>query len=200
MPRTKEAFDAMRQTTRQKVETAALSLFARKGLAVRVGEIAEAAGISQGLMYSHYSSKEALIIELVRQATNVSGKSIMELSQNDGAAAEKIKYISDMMCQMFTDAHIGIDYFMFMIQVGMSGFKVPDASFYSAESPNPVESLARIIVQGQAEGSVVHGDPFGLSIIYWAAIQGLCCYAISGMPVFPEPTALNRILLLEEMC
>ena len=46
MPRSKEAFEAMRQTTRAKIETAALSLFARKGLAVKVGEIAEAAGVS----------------------------------------------------------------------------------------------------------------------------------------------------------
>lgn len=199
MPRTKEAFDAMRQTTRQKIETAALSLFARRGLAVKVGEIAEAAGISQGLMYSHYPSKEALIIELVRQATSISGKSIMELSQSDGVAVEKIKHITNMMCLMFTDAHIGIDYFMFTIQVGMSGFQVPEASLYSAETPNPVESLARIIMQGQAEGSIVHGDPFRLSVVYWAAIQGLCCYAITGMPVFPEPTILNRILLFEEM-
>jgi AcrR family transcriptional regulator len=199
MPKTKEAFEAMRQTTRQKIEAAALSLFARKGLAVKVGEIAEASGVSQGLMYSHYPSKDALIAELVKQATTISGKTIMDIKGNDGAAAEKVKTISSVMCPMFSDSPIGIDYFMFMTQVGMSGFKVPGASWYSAEQPNPIEILANIVVQGQAEGSVVDGDPVQLATIYWAVIQGLCCYSITGMPVKPDPQILNRLLLKEEL-
>ena len=198
MPRTKEAFEAMRHTTRQKIEAAALSLFARKGLAVKVGEIAEASGVSQGLMYSHYPSKDALIAELVRQATTISSKTVKDFSDSGGAAAGKIKRISDMMCQMFSDAPMGIDYFMFMVQVGMSGFTVPEASLYTAEFPNPAESLARVIGQGQAEGSVVQGDPLRLSVVYWAVIHGLCCYAVAGMPVSPEPKMLNRILLRED--
>ena len=198
MPRTKEAFESMRQTTREKIETAALSLFARKGLAVKVGEIAEAAGVSQGLMYSHYSSKDALIIELVRQATTISSKTIMDFSESDGTAAWKVNNISCMMCRMLADAPIGIDYFMFMMQVGMSDFKVPEASWYSAELPNPVENLAQVIAQGQAEGSVVQGEPLQLAVAYWAAIQGLCCYAITGIPVSTDPKMLNRILLYEE--
>jgi TetR/AcrR family acrAB operon transcriptional repressor len=199
MPRTKETFEAMRQTTRQKIEAAALSLFARKGLAVKVEEITEASGVSQCLMYSHYPSKDALIAELVRQATTISSKTILDFSGNGGTASEKVKTISSMMCRMFFDVPIGIDYFMFMVQVGMSGFKMPEASWYSAELPNPVESLARVVAQGQAEGSVVDGDPLQLATVYWAVIQGLCCYSITGMPVTPDPQMLNRILLKEEV-
>jgi len=197
-PRSQEAFEAMRQTTRQKIEVAALSLFARKGLSVKVGEIAEMAGVSQGLMYSHYASKDALIGELFRQATTISGETILDFAGREQSAAEKIKAISVMMCRMFTDAPIGIDYFMFMVQVGMSGAPISDASFYSAERPNPAESLARIIAEGQAEGSVVPGDLMQLSMVYWAAIQGLCAYAITGMPISVEPQILNRILLKED--
>jgi len=198
MPRSKEAFEAMRQTTRVKIEVAALSLFARKGLAVKVGEIAEASGLSQGLMYSHYPSKDALIAELVRQATTISGKTIMGFAENGNTATGKINAISSVMCRMFVENSIGIDYFMFMVQVGMSGFQLPEASLHAPTHPNPAESLARIIVEGQAVGSVVSGEPMQLSMLYWAAIQGLCCYAVTGMPVAPEPKALNRILLKED--
>jgi len=198
MPRTKEAFDAIRQTTRQKIEAAALSLFARKGLSVKIGEIAEEAGISQGLMYSHYPSKDALIIELVRQATAISSQSITDVTESDGKAVGKVNLISNMICQMFADAPVGIDYFIFMLQVGMSDFKVPEASWYSSELPDPVANLARVITKGQEEGSVVQGDPLQLSIVYWAVIQGLCCYAVTGVPSLPEPKMLNRILLKEE--
>ncbi|MCL2826078.1 MAG: hypothetical protein FWD72_01590, partial [Eggerthellaceae bacterium] len=147
---------------------------------------------------SYYPSKDALVIELVRQATTMSSKSISSISEGDAPAAEVVKTISRMMCQMFAEAPMGIDYFMFMLQVGMSGFDVPQASGYSAQTPNPIETLAEIITRGQAEGSVVAGDPSQLSGLYWATIQGLCCCIIAGAPVTPEPRALSRILLKEE--
>ncbi|MCL1819699.1 MAG: TetR/AcrR family transcriptional regulator [Oscillospiraceae bacterium] len=196
-PRSKEAFESMRQTTRQKIEIAALSLFARKGLSVKVGEIAEAAGISQGLMYSHYPSKDALIAELVRQATSMSSGYTAAWVGECETVADKIRNISVMMCGMFAQFPIGIDYFMFMTQVGMSDFQMPEESWYSEKNPNPAEILAKLIVQGQQEGSVVSGDPLQLSSVYYAVIQGLCCYIITGMPMSPQPEMLNRILLKE---
>jgi len=195
MPRTKEAFEAMRETTKGKIEAAALSLFVRKGLSVTIEEIAKTAALSKGLLYSHYPSKEALIAELVRQAAVISGTSIKEIADGDGSAAAKIKQITAMMCEMLSSSNIGIDYFMFMVQVGISDFKIPDASWYTADVPNPIESLARIITEGQTEGSAVNGDPVQLATVFWAAIQGLCCYVITGIPVSPVPETLSRIIL-----
>ena len=187
----------MRQMTRQKIEVAALSLFARKGLSVKVGEIAKTAGISQGLMYSHYPSKEALIMELVEQAMMISGEYVSNIANGGGVAVDKIKCITEMMCKMFSEAPIGIDYFMFMVQVGMSSLVQKENLSFATTQPHPAQILADIIAQGQAEGCVVTGDPFQLSIVYWAAIQGLCGYAITGMPVSHEPVLLNRILIKE---
>jgi len=197
VPRTKETFESMRQSTRQKIEAAALSLFARKGLSVKVGEIAKASGVSQGLLYSHYPSKDALIAELIRQATTISSESIMSIAISDETADSKIKSITKMMCEMFAGVPIGIDYFMFMAQVGMSDIVTQGKVTFPEELPNPAHILAGIIQQGQAEGTVVIGDSLQLSVVYWAAIQGLCSYAITGMPISPEPMILNRILIKE---
>jgi len=197
MPKTKEAFEVMRETTRQKIEETALSLFARKGLSVTIDEIAKKAGLSKGLLYSHYTSKEALIIELLRQAVVTSGTKIKEIADGSNSAAAKIKQITAMMCEMLSDSNIGIDYFMFTIQAGMSDFQIPEDGLYTADMPNPVESLARIISEGQAEGSAVKGDPVQLAIVYWAAIQGLCCYIVTGIPFSPTPETLLRIILKE---
>jgi len=196
MPRKKEVFEVMRENTRQKIETAALSLFAKKGLSVTIDEIAKKAALSKGLLYSHYPSKEALITELIRQAAVMSGTRIKEIADKDGNAAEKIRQITALMCEMLTSSQIGIDYFMFMIQVGMSDFQIPDG-LYTADTPNPVERLARIISEGQAENSAVDGDPVQLATVYWAAIQGLCCYIISGIPFSPVPEILSQIILKE---
>ncbi|MDR2900932.1 MAG: TetR/AcrR family transcriptional regulator, partial [Treponema sp.] len=161
MPRSPEDFENMRDLTRKKIETAALSLFARKGLSVKIGEIAQKAGVSQGLLYSHYLSKDALIIELAHQATAISSENTAMMVHGNDSAADKIKRISAMMCQMFTFVPQGIEYFMFMIQLGMSDFKLPDTGF--AEIRSPLENLTSVVAQGQAEGSVVGGDPMQLT-------------------------------------
>lgn len=197
MPRTKEAFDEMRETTRIKIEETAVHLFAHKGLAIKVGDIAKAAGISQGLMYSHYPSKNALIIELIRQATEVSSTNFMDWVDSNTTVEGKIKKTSEMMCSMFTDVTIGIDYFMFMLQVAVCGFEVPQEVYYSEKMPNPIEGLAGVLAKGQAQGCVVDGDVFQLAIAYWAMVQGMCCYAITGIPTAPQPITLNRIVLKE---
>jgi len=193
MQRTKEEIEDKKETARQKIKAAALSLFARKGLLVTIDEIAKTAALSEELLYSYYPSKEALIAELIQQAVLISGTSIKEIAGRDSSAAVKIKQITAMMCEMLSNSYIGIDYFMFMIQVSMSNYQIPDAERLDIQLP--IKSLTRIISEGQAEGSVVNGDPAQLAIVYCAAIQGLCCYVISGMPLSPVPEALSRILL-----
>jgi len=195
MPRAKETFDDASETTRQKIKAAALSLFARKGLSVTIDEIAKKAGLSKEQLSGHYKSKEELIAELIQQAVVISGKSIKEIAERDSSAAVKIKQITAMMCEMLSNNYIGIDYFMFIIQVSMSDYKIPETGLFTADMPNPIESLTRIIYQGQAEGSAVNGDPMQLAAVYWSAIQGLCCFAITGIPLSPDPEILSRIIL-----
>ncbi len=199
MPKTKEAFEAMREETRKKIEMSALKLFARKGLSVKVGEIAREAGLSQGLMYSHYPSKEALIAELVRQANTISSTEVGGIQDNKESARDKIMKMNYMMYGMLTTENPGIDYFLFMLQVGMSGGlgDVPEIMEAAQRADDPITSLTAIISQGQMEGTVVEGNPVQLAITYWAEIQGLCCYAILKMPIKPEPEMLARILLKE---
>jgi len=198
MPRTKEAFASMRETTRQKIEMAALSLFARKGLSVTVSEIAQAAGVSKGLLYSHYPSKEALIAELARQAVTISAQSIQGAVMADGAADVKIAGISAVMCDMLqAENHPGTHYFMLMIQIGMSGFPMEDVLYHGMVLPNPIESLGQIIAAGQDEGTVIQGDPTQLATLFWASIQGLCCYVMTGMPLPICSSTVAGILLKE---
>ncbi len=196
MPLTKEKAESQKAATKETIDRTALALFARKGLAVTVSEIARAAGLSQGLLYSYYPSKDALITELARQATSSSGRYVSEIAQGGGDAADCIDKISRMMCYMFTSVPKGIEYFMFMTQVGMSDFKLPEETRYTPGTPHPFETTVALIVRGQKEGTVAAGDPARLSMTYWAAIQGLCCYRITGMDVMPEPEILNRILLV----
>lgn len=66
MPRTKEQFEEIRKSSRQKILDAALEVFAKQGYhSATVDAIAKTAGISKGLMYNYFKSKEEVLNELM---------------------------------------------------------------------------------------------------------------------------------------
>ncbi len=72
-PRTKEQFEAIRAKSRKAILRAALKLFAKKGyVETTTADIAWKVGISKGLIYAYFPSKdailEAIISESVREA------------------------------------------------------------------------------------------------------------------------------------
>ena len=61
-PRTDQQFKAMRENTIQRIRQSALELFSEKGYKnTSVAEIAKRAGISKGLIYNYYESKEDVL-------------------------------------------------------------------------------------------------------------------------------------------
>jgi len=66
MPRTPHQFLEIREQRKAQIMTAALELFARHGFhSTSIAKIAIEAGISKGLLYNYFESKEALIRELI---------------------------------------------------------------------------------------------------------------------------------------
>ncbi|MCF6269384.1 MAG: TetR/AcrR family transcriptional regulator [Melioribacteraceae bacterium] len=67
MPRTKEQFKKIRQETKSKILNAALELFAKKGFSnTSISEIAKSAGVSKGLAYNYFESKQKLVEEVIQ--------------------------------------------------------------------------------------------------------------------------------------
>lgn len=61
-PRTPEQFEGIREEKKKLIMDAALELFANEGYhSTSISKIAKAAGISKGLMYNYFSSKEELL-------------------------------------------------------------------------------------------------------------------------------------------
>ncbi len=62
MPRTPEQFEEIRVSRKEQIINTALSLFAKKGYShVSISYLAKQAGISKGLMYNYFASKEELL-------------------------------------------------------------------------------------------------------------------------------------------
>ncbi len=65
-PRTSHQLQELRENKKQQILQAALKVFAGKGYnGATINMIAKEAGISKGLMYSYYESKEKLLEELL---------------------------------------------------------------------------------------------------------------------------------------
>jgi len=76
MPKTTEQYNEIRLEKKQLIMNVALELFAEHGFkSTSISQIAEAAGISKGLMYNYFCSKEdllkAVIINLVDEICNM---------------------------------------------------------------------------------------------------------------------------------
>src|ERR1700676_4875211 len=67
MPRSEEVKQRMREEQRTKILEAASKVFARKGMAATMDDIAAEASISHGLAYRYFASKEAIFHTLVEQ-------------------------------------------------------------------------------------------------------------------------------------
>ena len=72
MPRTPEQFEKIREEKRQQIMDAALELFAHIGFhSTSISKIAQSAGISKGLMYNYFDSKEDLVISIMDEGMKV---------------------------------------------------------------------------------------------------------------------------------
>src|SRR5690349_17238688 len=77
MPQTADAENqGPRETQRANILEGARRVFARKGKTATMADVAQAAGVSQGLAYRYFASKEEIYRELVQQALEQAGHAI----------------------------------------------------------------------------------------------------------------------------
>lgn len=201
-PRSKAQFLEMQDKARERILDAGLLLFARKGVsATGVTEIAREAGISLGLLYHYYASKEELFVTLVNMALKGAMDALGSCEQNGASATEQICRISEMINKTLMRDEKTAYYFLLLLQAGLAGDTLPVSATPSIDMASIgalFDHLEKLILAGQALGTIKAGDPRQLAQLYWAAFHGLCLYKIT-MRRFapPEVELLNGILLKE---
>jgi AcrR family transcriptional regulator len=70
-PRTKEQFESIRKNRKEAIMETAMKLFAENGFSgVSVSQLAKESGISKGLLYNYFNSKETLLKEIIIEGLN----------------------------------------------------------------------------------------------------------------------------------
>ncbi len=93
MPRTQEAYEEIRERSTKKILEAASKVMSRKGRTATIAEVAAEAGVSQGLAYRYFPSKEAIFCALVRDMMRSAGITETSTQKISGTPAERLGQI-----------------------------------------------------------------------------------------------------------
>lgn len=100
-PRNKAQFEEIRQRSIAAIKEAALELFAHNGYhSTSISQIAKAAGVSKGLVYNYYESKEALLEGIIMEAVEEGERMMDWILGEQQDAAEQLKLIVEASFQM----------------------------------------------------------------------------------------------------
>lgn len=199
MPRTKEQFEEMRKATRDKIQSAAMKLFVQKGFgSTNVQEIADLAGISIGLLYRQYKTKEELFSDLVEYSlTGI--KSITDLFEQDNSPK---KLISQFVCEVYNDMINGeelANLLILMAQSFLSGAANLKQNEIIELDTKMLQATANLIERGQRLGEFRLGNPYELAEFFYSAIQGLAVMKVTLKDSFimPSPSIMTAFLFKE---
>jgi AcrR family transcriptional regulator len=197
-PRKKQQFDEMRSATKEKIIAAGLQLFSYRGLAATsIQDIANRAGISIGLMYHYYKSKEELFTELVAMIAQSAADSTKIIFNSDLSPAEKIKTFSKEVIDSLVEGDQLSQFYLLMIHFILVVDLPEKADEIREKTSAPLEIVKRTIIEGQALGEVKPGDSDEMVVMYLAAVQGLAISKLTMGELFvlPSPSLLNGLLL-----
>lgn len=170
-PLNEQQLDQNREERREQIKKAAQKVFAKRGIiGTKISMIAKEAGISQGLTYRYYHSKDELFIELVKDAMEETAEAFASLENVSGSPLEKIKELTKKMLDT-SNKHS----FMLIQQVQTSDEVPAKAKEIVRQYPIPsfIEQLIPVFKKGQAIGEFCKGDPAKLLMLFFSVISGL---------------------------
>ena len=197
MPRTQAAFQQVRDASRRKILDGALRVFASKGSHATMSDVAKEAGVSQGLAYRYFPSKEAILDELVHERTGSEGEKEEQFKKLPGTARERLGLALTYMLGALREKP---EYPQFVNQI--LGDESAPVDLREALAKNGAvikKSIRKLIVEAQADGDVAAGDPDQLLFTLLATIDGLVSRMSDPMRIeerkhFPDPKIILRML------
>jgi AcrR family transcriptional regulator len=180
VPRTAQVNKEIREETTEKILSAAKKVFARKGISAKMSEVATEAGVSPGLAYHYFPSKEAIFVALVRQITVPTEEVHKRAEKILGSPLDQLsQMVTNMVERRWRDPG-----FYQLLRQALSNDALPRDLRRAVLSQGLAihDIMRRLIVKGQARGEIANDNPDKLVRAILACLDGL-----SGMaPPSPE--------------
>lgn len=179
MPRSDAANQNIREARREQIIGVAAVVFARQGLAgTKIGDLAAAAGMSQGLLYRYFASKEEVFAAVVQMLDEAGVQLCAQVSLLPGTGREKLRWLTEQVLRV----QYGMPAFALVIAHALTNAavaaEVREIALHETETLR--EAFSAIIRDGQRCGDLIAGNPDQLAMLYLGALHGL---AVGG-PLF----------------
>ncbi|MEQ9314381.1 MAG: TetR/AcrR family transcriptional regulator [Henriciella sp.] len=139
------------QSAKPKIERAALKLFVDEGFdAATTREIATAAGVSEGALYRHYKSKDALALSLFMEIHNRLGEMLRDALATDGTLKDRVHRAVLAYCELADE-----DWLLFSFHLVSLNRYLPHDK---RREDDPVSILERIVEAMMENGDIPKGD------------------------------------------
>lgn len=171
MPKSAKRCEEIREQTKEMILNKSMLYFARNGFAgTKINDLAKYIGIGQGTMYSYFESKEALFQEIYGMINYEEDiKQLKFLSSLPIPVKQKIHELTKTVLKRLEEDN---DYAAVVVLNTQLLFE-QDVDYSSTDTTYQSELYkytAKIISQGQKEGSVVAGTPLKLADYYWGVL------------------------------
>ncbi len=194
-PRSEQANAQVKDDRRKQILLAALNIFINRGFAAaKMSDIATEAGISYGLMYHYFQSKEEIYAELVTKAVESSTRGIEQVRARGAEPIDMIRSIVGLVFKAVGQHQsVGYSFLLWMEAMTSRGDAFPHIQ-YPIGHGAPFRMLSDMIEEGQRKGQIAQGDPGELVTTFLSAMLGLASLKVSGtIATMPDPDILMRI-------
>jgi AcrR family transcriptional regulator len=171
VPRTDETNQRIRDEQRAKILEAAWRVFARKGWATTMADVAASAEVSYGLAYHYFANKEALFDALVEQMVQSGIAGSQHLLEMPGTPGERLAGLIGELVANMRDRPESSQLFSRVMADEAAPADLRE--LVQNQGRNIHDALRRLIVEGQASGEVVSDDPDQLVTALLAYLDGM---------------------------
>lgn len=196
MPRTEESNQRIREEQKRKIIKVASKIFAHKGLAAtKMADIAAEAGISYGLLYHYFTNKELLFQAAVEWATLGSQHMMTRILDLPLSPWERLSQVTIEILEGIKEQPESF----LIVQQAITSDAIPQEIREMAirNSLAGLEVFTQLVIEGQAAGEVVAGDPAELAALYLSCIGGVgldFIYFLFPPTTYPKPETVLRLL------
>lgn len=174
-----------KEMRREQILDVGLDLFVRNGYyGTTTKEIAEALGISPGLMFHYFKSKDELYIELLSQLSQGMGKVTGSPEFGQLNPLEIFQMMIEVIVQSFEDNPRSAKYFLLVAQAKMCTRLTGEIR--NAVKAVDVNTFEKLVIAGQEAGVIRQGDAKALAGLVYSTIQGIA-HTYVCFPDIPLP-------------
>jgi TetR/AcrR family transcriptional regulator, fatty acid metabolism regulator protein len=161
---------------RRVILAAAVRVFAHKGFHTsRVGDIANEAGVAHGLLYHYFSSKDEVLETIFRENWSVLVERLRAVEDSGEPASDQLRHVAAILLR--TWRHQPDVVRVVVREIARS----PEIQERIGELVKPIDSIRRIIEQGQAGGEFrAELNPRLAAVMFYGAVDEILTAWVLG--------------------